>query len=197
MRQPWRTLAHWGAIAATDFFTVEVVTRIGLVRYFVMVVMDLKTRWVHLAGVVHDPHGRWVEQIARNLTDPVRGFLKDARYLIHDRDPVFTKQFKDILKAAGVKTVRLPPSSPNLNAYCERFVLSAKTECLHRMIPLGKHRLELILAEFLTHYHRERNHQGLGNLLITPLAANENGTGPVQCRERLGGLLRFYHRRAA
>ena len=104
----------------------------GLVRYFVMVVIDLKTRRGHLAGVIHALHGRWVEQIARNLTDPVRGFLKDARYLIHDRDPVFTQHFEEILQAAGVKTVKLPPRSPHLNAYCERFVLSTKTECLRR-----------------------------------------------------------------
>jgi putative transposase len=198
-RTPWKTFlkAHWGAIAATDFFTVEVLTRTGLVRCFVMVVIDLKTRRVHLAGVVHDLHGRWVEQIARNLTDPVCGFLKDACYLIHDRDPVFTKKFKEILKAVGVKTVKLPARSPNLNAYCERFTLSAKTECLCRMIPLGRQHLELMLAEYLERYHRERNHQGLGNRLIEELPANRNSTGPVRWRERLGGILKFYHREAA
>lgn len=175
-RTPWKTFlkAHWGVVAATDFFTVEVLTLTGLVRYFVMVVIDLSTRRVHLAGVVHDLHGRWVEQIARNLTDPVHGFLKDARYLIHDRDPVFTKQFKEILKAVGVKTVKLPPRSPNLNAYCERFILSVKTDCLRRMIPLGRRHLELMLAEYLAHYHRERNHQGLDNRLIEDLVGCKN-----------------------
>lgn len=175
----------------------EVLTLTGLVRYFVMVVIDLSTRRVHLAGVVHDLHGRWVEQIARNLTDPVHGFLKDARYLIHDRDPVFTKQFKEILKAVGVKTVKLPPRSPNLNAYCERFILSVKTDCLRRMIPLGRRHLELMLAEYLAHYHRERNHQGLDNRLVEDLPDNDNATGPVCCRERLGGVLNFYYREVA
>jgi putative transposase len=115
-RTPWKTFvkAHWGAICAMDFFTVEALTTMGLVRYFVWFVIDLKTRRVHIAGIVHDLHGRWVEQVAKNLTDPVHGFLKDARYLIHDRDPVFTKQFEGILKAAGVKTVKLPARSPNL-----------------------------------------------------------------------------------
>jgi transposase InsO family protein len=198
-RTPWKTFlkAHWGAIAAADFFTVEVLTSIGLVRYFVMVVIDLKTRRVQIAGVVHDLRGRWVEQIARNLTDPVHGFLNDARYLIHDRDPVFTRAFRKILQAAGVKAVRLPARSPNLNAYCERFILSVKGECLRRMIPLGKRHLELMLAEYLEHYHQERNHQGLGNRLIENLPANDNATGPVRCRERLGGVLNFYHREAA
>jgi transposase InsO family protein len=110
---------------------------------------------------------------------------------------LFTKSFTEILRVAGVKTVTLPARSPNLNAYSERFVLSARAECLHRVIPLGEKHLRTILLEFLAHYHGERNHQGLNNELITPLPANENRTGPVQCRERLGGTLRFYYREAA
>ncbi|MFC1642962.1 integrase core domain-containing protein [Myxococcota bacterium] len=176
--------------------------------------------------LIHDLHGRWVEQIARNLTDPLKGFLKDARYLIHDRDPVFTasaallaargpwssvdfvqlaglrplrltQHFKEILKVAGVKTVKLPPRSPNLNAYTERFLLSVRRECLHRMIPLGERHLELMLTEYLAHYPGERNPQGPGNRLIEEPPANCNGTGPVRWRERLGSILHFYYREAA
>jgi putative transposase len=173
-RTPCKTFlkAHWGAVAATDFFTVEVLTRTGLVGYFVMLVIDLKTRRVHLVlgNLVHDLHGRWVEQIASNLTDPVSGFLKDARYLIHDRDPVFTEHFKEILKVAGVKTVKLPAWSPNLNAYCERCILSAKTQCLRRRIPLGRQHFEGLLAEYLEHYHRSRCHLSLGGDAPAPRA---------------------------
>jgi putative transposase len=97
----------------------------------------------------------------------------------------------------GVKTVKLPARSPDLNAIAERFVLSARTECLRRIIPLGEKHLRTILSEFLVHYHSERNHQGLGNELLTPLPANSNADGSIQCRERLGGVLKYYYREAA
>ena len=122
----WETFlkAHWGAIAATDFFSVEVLTRAGLVRYFVLFFIDLKTRRVEIAGIVRQPDGEWMKQVARNLTDSDSGFLNGTRYLIDDRDPIFTEAFREILKPSGVKAVKLPARSPNLNAYAERFVLS-------------------------------------------------------------------------
>jgi transposase InsO family protein len=198
-RTQWKTFLreHLGAICATDFFTVEVLTMTGLVRYFVLFVIDIKTRQVHVAGIAHQVYGAWVEQVARNLTDPLDGFLKDMRYLIHDRDPVFTKRFADILASTGVKTLKLPSRSPNLNAFAERFVRSIRDECLRRIVPLGERHLRRIITEYMDHYHRERNHQSLDNQLVVPQAANENAVGPVQCRERLGGMLRFYYRNAA
>jgi len=138
-----------------------------------------------------------MEQIARNLTDGVQGFLKGTRYLIHDRDPFFTAAFRAVLKAAGVDAVKLPARSPNLNAYAERFVLSIRTECLGCVIPLGEKHLRLIINEYLEHYHGERTHQGLGNRLIDEPPAGHDGTGPIRCRERLGGVLKFYYREAA
>ena len=120
-----------------------------------------------------------------------------ARYLIHDRNPLFTAGFADILKAAGAKTVKLPAHSPNLNAFAERFVLSIRTECLNRVIPLGERHLRMLVTEYLAHYHGERNHQGLDNRLIDGPPANQNAGGPVHCRQRLGGLLNFYYREAA
>jgi hypothetical protein len=97
-RMPWKTFlkAHLGAIAATDFFSVEVLTLTGLVRYFVLFVIDIETRRVQVAGIVRQPHGEWMKQVARNLTDGVDGFLTGKRYLIHDRDPLFTKDFSDL-----------------------------------------------------------------------------------------------------
>jgi len=136
-------------------------------------------------------------QVARSLTDAVAGFLRDTRYLIHDRDPLFTQEFTEILAAAGVKTVKLPARSPNLNAYAERFVRSIRHECLRRVIPLGEQHLRQIVTEYVEHYHLERNHQGLGNALIEAPPANSNGAGTIRCRERLGGTLRYYHRSAA
>jgi putative transposase len=193
----WKTFldAHWDAIAAVDFFAVEVLTLTGLVRHFVLFVIDVRSRRVQIAGVTHHLSSAWMAQIARNLTDRGEGFLRDARYLIHDRDPMFTRQFIAILKAAGVETVKLPARSPNLNAYAERWVRTIRQECLCRIIPLGEAHLRRTLREFVEHYERERNHQGVDNRLL--IAAPMNNQGPVQRRERLGGTLNFYYRQAA
>ena len=135
--------------------------------------------------------------MARNLLDAYDGFLREKRYLILDRDPLYTKEFRQMLQGAGLKPLLLPARSPNLNAYAERFVLSIKSECLDRIVPLGERHLRRAIVEYLAHYHGERTHQGLGNVLLrgSPEPANENGR--VQRRERLGGLLNFYHRTAA
>jgi putative transposase len=116
---PWNTFlrAHWGVIAALDFFSVEVRTWRGLVRYFVLFAIDLKTRRVEIAGIAQQPDGEWTRQIARNLTDAEEGFLNGADYLIHDRDPLFTKAFRELLGSSGVQTVKLPARSPDMNAY--------------------------------------------------------------------------------
>jgi transposase InsO family protein len=195
----WETFlkAHWGAIAATDFFSVEVLTRVGLVRYFVLFVIDLKTRRVEIAGIVPQPDGEWMKRVARNFTDVDDGFLKRCRYLVHDRDPLFTERFREILKPSGVKTVKLPTRSPDLNAYAERFVLYVKSECLAKIIPLGERHLRKAVKEYTEHYHLERNHQGLDNELIEKLTGSPARDGAVECRERLGGILNYYYRRAA
>jgi transposase InsO family protein len=149
----WKTFlrAHWGAIAATDFFTIEVITWRGLVRYFALFVVDLKTRQVEIAGIVASPDGTWMRQIARNLTDSEDGFLLRSRYLIHDRDPLFTKAFQETLESSGVRPVRLPSRSPNLNAYAERFVRSIGSECLAQVIPIGEAHLRRAVREYIEH----------------------------------------------
>jgi putative transposase len=185
------------SISATDFYSVEVLTRVGLVRYFVLFVIDLKTRRVEIAGIVQQPNGEWMKQIARNLTDYDSGFLNGARYLIHDRDPLFTQRFREVLKPSGVRTLKLPARSPDLNAYAERFVLSVKSECLANIVPLGERHLRKAVKEYTEHYHLERNHQGLGNELIEKAIGCPDRDGAVECRERLGGILNYYHRRAA
>jgi transposase InsO family protein len=194
----WETFlkAHWGAIAATDFFSVEVLTRTGLVRYFVLFIIDLQTRRVEIAGIVRGPDGAWMKQIARNLTDAQDGFLNGACYLIHDRDPLFTDAFRGLLKLSGVDTVKLPARSPDLNAYAERFVLSIKSECLAQIIPLGERHLRKAVKEYTEHYHFERNHQGLDNELIETSGDEPNMEGAVECHERLGGILNDYRRAA-
>ncbi len=188
---------HWDVIGAADFLTVEVWTKYGLIRHAVLFVIDLTTRKVEIAGILPQPDGIWMKQVARNLTDCFCGFLKGKRYLIHDRDPLFSSDFAQILLAAGVKVVKLPPRSPNLNAYAEAFVRSIKHECLNRMIFFGTGHLRRTVSEFVEHYHGERNHQGLSNRLIKPNTGSCPREAPISCRERLGGLLRYYHRRAA
>ena len=136
-------------------------------------------------------------QITRNLTGDFDGFLKNHRYLIMDRDTKFTEAFRDALERAGVEPVRCPPRAPTCNAYAERFVRSIKSEGLERMILLGERSLRRALREYSTHYLSERNHQGVGNQLLEPSDIVAFPIGPVQRRERLGGMLSFYHREAA
>ena len=152
-RTTWSTFlrAHWGAIAATDLFTVEVATWRGLVRDFVIFVIDLKTRRVEIPGIARSPNGAWMSQIARNLTDCEDGFLRGARFLIHDRDPLFTKEFRRTLVGSGVCPVKLPSRRPNLNAYAERFVRSIKSECLAQILPLGERHLRRAVHEYAEH----------------------------------------------
>lgn len=115
---------HWELIVAADFFTTEVWTSKGLTRYLVLFFIDLSTRKVAIAGIASRANGLWMSQVGRHVTDAVDGILDGKRFLIHDRDPLFTAEFEDILASARVKRVKLPPQSPNLNAHAERFVRS-------------------------------------------------------------------------
>jgi putative transposase len=193
----WRTFlrAHWGEIAGADFFTTEVWTPRGLVTYYTLFVLDLRSRRVHVAGSTPSPDARFMAQVARRLTDAVDGFLANHRVLLCDRDSKWTDGFRRIVQSAGVRIVMTPLQAPNANAHAERFVRSIRAECLDRLILFGERRLFRALDEFVAHYHRERNHQGLGNELIAPATAAAGGT-QVRCRDRLGGLLRYYHRAA-
>ena len=189
---------HWDVLVAADFFSIEIWTPQGLTRYIVLFFMDLSTRRVHIAGMASQANGFWMAQVARNLTDDVDGFLRGKRYLIHDRDPLYTAEFLATLRAAGVQSVKLPPQSPNLNAHAERFVRTIKESCLERMILFGEGSLRKAISEFVAHYHLERNHQGLGNRLIM-FPESEMGIrqGSIRRRSRLGGMLNYYYRRAA
>ena len=139
----------------------------------------------------------WMCQAARNLSDAEDGFLRGNKYLLMDRDAKFSEAFRIILERAGVEAVRLPARSPNLNPNLERFIRTVKEECLERMIFFGERSLQVVIAEFLSHFHAERNHQGLDNRLIEPGEEVGRTTGEIACRERLGGTLRYYYRKAA
>ena len=139
-----------------------------------------------------------MQQMSRNLTMEKWGILKPGQYLIHDGDKKFCASFKDMLDNFGVKRVPLPPGSPWLNVFAERWIQSVKAEALSKMILFGEQSLRHVLAEYVAHYHKERPHQGKGNLILFPSAKTEPASdAPIECRERLGGLLKYYHRQAA
>ena len=198
-RTTWRTFlrAHWDVLGAIDFTTIEVWTKGGLVTFYLLFVMEIATRRVHFAGCSTGPDELWMTQIARNLTDAFDGFLNGKRYVLMDRDGKFCPAFRAILKDETIQPVQLPPRSPNLNAHLERFHRSLKEECLDRMIFFGEKSLRNAVGTFLAHFHTERNHQGLANRVIEPGEEIDRRNGEILCRERLGGMLRYYYRKAA
>jgi hypothetical protein len=134
--------------------------------------------------------------MGRNLIDCYDGFLLNTKYLILDRDTQFLP-LAGVLENTETNVVLLPPRSPNLNAFVERYMRTMKSECLNRMIFFGENSLRRALKEFAEHYHTERNHQGLENNIIDFQGETDSTSGPVQCRERLGGMLNYYYRDAA
>jgi transposase InsO family protein len=189
---------HMDVLVATDFFTAEVWTLGGLVTYDILFFIQLGTREVHIAGGTPRPNQAWMRQIARNITMDAWGVLSPGQYLIHDRDGKYCPAFQQLIEAAGVTWVPLPPRLPNLPAYAERWVRSVQEECLSRCILFGERSLSHVLKEYVAHDHQERPHQGKGNVVLLPSPAQDPARqGPIQCRERLGGLLKYYARDAA
>jgi putative transposase len=195
----WSTFlkAHWDVLAAIDFTSVEVWTPRGLVTFYLLFVIELKTRRVEFAGCTTNPDERWMTQIARNLTDSCDGFLMGKRFVLIDRDGKFCPAFRKLLHDDDCEPLLLPPRSPNLNAHIERFMRSLKSESLDRMIFFGEKSLRRAVTAYLKHYHTERNHQGLENRLIDADAEACHAAGKIKCRERLGGMLKYYYREAA
>jgi putative transposase len=206
---PLRGAATWGeflrrqaaTVWACDIFTAKVRTLGGVVEYAVLFFLHIGSRRVHLAGLTARPDAAWVAEQARQTAAFFGGLPERPTHLIRDLDGRFTREFDEALAGAGVEVVRVGPRAPNLNAFAERWVLSVKSECLDHFLVLGESHLRYLLAEYLAHYHQHRPHQGLGNELLTgepgpppqPLAAARD----VQVSERLGGLLKHYHVRAA
>jgi hypothetical protein len=190
--------SHWDVLVGMDFFTAEVLTLKGLLTYYVLFFSHLETRRVSLAGFTPYPDQEWMEQQARNMTMEQWGCLKGCRYLLHDRDRKFCSSFRELIESGSVKPIRLPARSPNLNSYAERWVRSVKEECLSKLMLFGESSLRRALQQYMLHYHEERNHQGKENRILFPSQTTaRRKEGAVQCRERLGGLLKYYDREAA
>ena len=198
-RIAWSTFlkAHWRGLAASDFFTVDVWSLKGLLTFYVLFVIDLPTRRISIYCMTTQPDAGWMLQISRNLLDPEAGFLRTKKHLIVDRDTKYSVAFRLALEREGIGVIRLPPRSPNMNAYAERFVRSIKEECLSRLIPIGPRMLRRALREYAEHYHLERNHQDIGNRTIDPSPIAAHTRGAIDTRRRLGGVLNHYYRAAA
>ncbi len=198
-RTPWSVFlkAHWRALVATDFLTVEVWSWGGLVTHYILFFIEVASRKVLIAGMTTNPNEGWTPQMARNQLDVDAGMLSTGRVLIMDRDTKFSARFRGRLAREGVLVIRLPPRSPNLNAYAERFVRSNKDECLSRVVPIGQGMARRAVGEYMAHYHAERNHQGIGNQIIDPPATVRAEEGAIVRRSRLGGTLNFYDKCAA
>ncbi|HYY72649.1 MAG TPA: helix-turn-helix domain-containing protein [Candidatus Bathyarchaeia archaeon] len=190
--------SHRDVLVGMDFFTTEVLTLTGLLTYYVLFFIHLETRRVRLAGFTPYPDQDWMEQQARNMTMEEWGCLRGCRYVLHDRDTKFCESFCELIESGNVKPIRLPARSPNLNSYAERWVRSVKEECLSRLILVGESSLRRALQQYIVHYHEERNHQGKDNRILFPSQTEaRRNPGAVRCRERLGGLLKYYEREAA
>jgi transposase InsO family protein len=168
---------HMDVLAGTDFFTVAVLTWRGLVTYYVLFFIQLDSRRVSIAGITDHPQACWMRQVACNATFEGWGYLHGCRYVLHDRDVKFCSEFRETLAAGGVKCLRFPARSPNLNAFAERWVRSVKEECLSKLILFGEAALRRALTQFQEHYHTERNHQGKGTLCYSPAPRNCRGAG--------------------
>jgi len=197
----WETFlkAHWDQIWACDFFHKAILTSSGIKIFKVFVFIQYSTRKVKIIGMEENPDGEWMAQMARNITDVFEPMLVDCKYLIHDADKLYTKQFKRYLKKSGIRTKKIPPRSPNLNPFAERVIRSIKEECLDHLIIIGENNLRRIMKEYTEHYHYERNHQGIGNQIIESeneiLQHSKKGRGEILCKERVGGLLKYYYRK--
>ena len=170
----------------------------GLVSYYVLFFIHLESRRVEVAGITPHPNEAWMQQVARNVTVDERGCFDECRYLIHDRDTKYCDSLRQTIKSGGIEPLRLPARSPDLNAFAERWVKAGKDECLSKLLFFGENSLRRALQEYMVHYHGERNHQGKDNVVLFPVVTAEtcNAEGTIACRERLGGLLKYYHRDA-
>src|SRR5580693_5323021 len=177
---------HLEVMAATDFFTAEVLTGKGPVTYYVRFFIHWESRRICVSGMTRHPDQEWMEQQARAVSLQEWGFLAKHKYRLQDGDAKFCPSFRQLIETDGRKTIVLPARNPNLNAYAERWVRSVKEECLSRIIVFGERSLRRALSEYVAHYHAERNHQGKSNVLLFRQVTQTRHEQPVQCRERLG-----------
>jgi transposase InsO family protein len=180
-------------IVATDFFHVDTVL---LRRYYVLFVIELERRVVHVLGVTTNPNGPWVNQVARNFAADLDDIGQRFRFLIRDRDTKFTASFDAVFASIGIKTIRTPVRSPRANAYAERFVRTVRHECLDHLLVVSRRHLESVLDEYVRHYNQARPHRGLQLAQPIPHPVTASRGGAITRRDVLGGIVHEYDRAA-
>ena len=182
--------AHWETLIAADFFTTEVLSWNGLIAFYTLFVIDLRSRSVHVCGTTVSPNAEWIRQAARQFVDSMDGFALGKTHVIIDRDTKYCDDFRQTLETAGLKIVLCPPRVPQCNAHAERFVRSIKEECLSQLVFLSKSHLRTTISIFTKYYRHRRNHQGIDNKLIESPESLPR-VGRIQCRNELGGKLNY------
>ncbi|RPI61145.1 MAG: integrase [Planctomycetaceae bacterium] len=189
---------HAKTLWACDFLQKRILTRFGMVDFFVLFFIHIGSRKVFVSGITDHPHAQWMTQQARNFSIHLHESGMEATHLIRDGDKKFVEQFNEFLSAGGTEIVRIPPAAPNMNPFAERWCQSLQTECLDHFIILGQRHLRYLVGEYLDYYNHCRPHQSMGN---QPLAQAGDSpppsTGRILCKERLGGLLKHYYRKTA
>jgi putative transposase len=184
---------HQAQALACDFLTVET---IGLTRLYILFVIELDHRRVHLAGITAHPTGAWVTQAARNLLMDLDERAHQLRFLIRDRDSKFTTAFDAVFAASGIEIVKIPPRAPKANAFAERWVRTVRTECLDWVLIWNRHHLEYVLTDYVAHYNTARPHRGIDlDVPVPPEQPTPAGVADIRRIERvdvLGGLIHEY-----
>jgi putative transposase len=175
-------------IVATDFFTVDTVL---LRRYYVLFVIEIERRIVHLLGVTANPNERWVTQVARNFAAKLEEADRSVQFLIRDCDTKFTASFDHIFASISIETILTPVRSPKANAFAERWVRTVREDCFDNLLMLSRSHLEQVLAEYIDHYNRARPHRGLHLTPPRSLSAH-HATGVIRRRDVLGGIVHEY-----
>jgi transposase InsO family protein len=183
-------------VLATDFFTVDTVS---LKQLYVLFVIELSTREVHILGVTGHPTAAFVTQVARNLMGDLADCRRSVKFLIRDRDTKFTAGFDEVFRSEGIRVIRTPVRSPRANAYAERWVRTVRNECLDWMLIFGHRHLERVLQGYVGHYNQQRPHQGIDLQVPLPGAKPSSAPPSVQTlrHDVLGGLIHEYYPLAA
>jgi putative transposase len=192
----WRHLmTHYkDQILACDFFTVET---LFLRTLYVLVFIEIGSRRVYFAGCTTNPDKAWVSQQARQMVWELEEREQPIRFLIRDNDGKYAPAFDTVFRSEGIDVIPTPYRAPNANAYMERWIRSAREECLDKVLVINQEHLRRIMREYVEFFNMARPHQGLEQRIPIPKSVGSQATGPVRCRNVLGGIIHDYHRDAA